>query len=1710
MKKQLLISFLICFVVGNAMAQNYGNEWIDYSSSRRYLKIPIAETGVFKIDYNTLNFATQLVGSNLSSIDPRSLQVFARGQEQYIHVEGEDDGVFNASDFIEFYAERNDGWLDEGLYPSASEHTNPYYSLYNDTIYYFLTWDPSGAASTFRYDEVAYGTPPSTPLSYYIEEQNKYYNQGYHSGKAIVGSDVSVAQYLGGKGWTSNRSGYNGTSSAQPISVDLGITSVYNGNDAPSVKLDFAITSANNGSGDPVAAHHVKLQQISGANTITLQDYIEPIYFYSQETFELSPSSVSSGTQFRLISESAGSLVNAFADYFKVAYFNVSYPKVPSFSGQSEKRMTMPASGQARFFNANGFTTSPIGHVYDLGSHKRIEVQHNTTTGNVKFAVASGSERPFYLAANSAINTVSSQNIKAAGNNGVFPNLDLDLDSAYLFVTHPSLITEVQKYEDYRENEYNTLVLDVFDLYEQFGYGVNKHPLAIRNFVEMAMNEWPSKPRFLFLVGKSVAEAEFRGDATATKNVLVPTMGYPASDAMITAGLGQTLPHAMGVPTGRLAAKTPAEVALYLQKIKLQENTQIGISAAYTIDNKLWQKRILHFAGGDDSDENVRFKGYLQDYADFATGSMMGSQRILFSKTSGNVIEQLDVDSVRDLIKEGVALMTFFGHGSGNNFDISVDNPSDWGNEGLGRFPMVIANSCFSGNIHRPSASPSISEEYVLTPNEGSIGFMATPDLSMEGQLDNYTYKFYRLLSRDNYGQSVAEQMQRVTMELGTDEPSSSVALEMTLHGDPAIHIFPHQRPEITINDPVYGPAVRFEPELITTDLDSFDVIVTLTNLGHSVTDEFSMSVSRFFSCSNTTADEVVYKTLSTLHFQEEVRFTFAVNSDEAVGQNCFNIEVDLPSSLIDEFNDFSNNQISKYQTTISSTDIFPVYPYNYAVIPDFDVTLQSNTGLPFLAENSYRIEIDTTDLYNSPWKKDTVISRSGAVISWNPRLGRTAFADSSVFFWRVAPQSDLSKYREHSFQVIQNKNGWGQDHFYQYKNNEFDFLSYNRSSRQITFDSVARDLFVYCLANPSIVNNDAYLANNRYSLDGQGAPLGDVGVAPGGVPSILIAVIDSVNLKPWGTYGLENGRFYNEDHRFGNTNDYNANNSRGRRVEYWFSFQVNDTSGLDNAIDMIQNHVPNGNYILMYTSVKSLFSNTTYWENEHYEVFEALGADSIRYVPDNNPYIFLAKKGYPNTAIEVIGQNATDNIQLNTKIRSNIQYGQSLSTEIGPAMTWDKAYFKHRALEVNSYDRAETAVENSATKALIFPFSPDYETDISSVNADSVLGLKLHYYTKDSIGVTPAQLSNWHVLYAPAPELAINPAKGQYVPTTAINIGSELKFGLAIENVSSYGMGDFRVRYWLINNKREVEVEKWLSYDTLAPGAVLFDTVSFATETFSGDYTIWMDVNPEDSLWHKEQYHFNNTAFKVFETTADNRNPLLDVTFDGVHILNGDIVAPSPEIVMLLKDENPLLLLTDTSTFEVFLTRPNGTQSRIPFLVNGVENMVFEPAVNAQNKARLTWLPENLADGKYTLSVIAKDASGNLSGNTSYKIDFEVVNRSTVSSVMNYPNPFTTSTRFVFTLTGSQVPDVFTIQILSVTGKVVREITKLELGDIHIGRNITEYAWDGTDEYGDRLANGVYLYRVIMKIAGEKIEHRESGADQYFTQEFGKMYLFR
>ena len=56
-------------------------------------------------------------------------------------------------------------------------------------------------------------------------------------------------------------------------------------------------------------------------------------------------------------------------------------------------------------------------------------------------------------------------------------------------------------------------------------------------------------------------------------------------------------------------------------------------------------------------------------------------------------------------------------------------------------------------------------------------------------------------------------------------------------------------------------------------------------------------------------------------------------------------------------------------------------------------------------------------------------------------------------------------------------------------------------------------------------------------------------------------------------------------------------------------------------------------------------------------------------------------------------------------------------------------------------------------------------------------------------------------------------------------------------------------------------------------------------------------------------------------------------------------------------------------------------------------------------------------------------------------------------------------------------------------------------------------FKWDGNDMYGQRLANGVYLYRVLTNLNGKSLEkYKAQGdkTDQYFNKGYGKMYLLK
>ncbi|MPM11050.1 hypothetical protein SDC9_57388 [bioreactor metagenome] len=554
-------------------------------------------------------------------------------------------------------------------------------------------------------------------------------------------------------------------------------------------------------------------------------------------------------------------------------------------------------------------------------------------------------------------------------------------------------------------------------------------------------------------------------------------------------------------------------------------------------------------------------------------------------------------------------------------------------------------------------------------------------------------------------------------------------------------------------------------------------------------------------------------------------------------------------------------------------------------------------------------------------------------------------------------------------------------------------------------------------------------------------------------------------------------------------------------------------------------NAVPNGYYVL---ALSHRNHNAENYPESLYEAFESIGSNLIRTLPNDLPYIIFGRKGYYGMADERVAASAYDApISGSWPIWTNWREGYVESTTIGPALEWGSLHWRVSSYEpglwTDSVRLSVIGIRSDGTEDTVISSLPPVPDSLDILNLSSRIDaseypyLRLHLTMSDDSLRTPAQLERWQVLYEPAPETAIDPASYFTFYNDTVQEGETVKLGIATRNIGPVDFPDsLSVVYWLIDNDRNIHQIARKKLRMHPVGDVLIDSVSFSTQGFAGMNSLWVEFNPVDPVTGEydqlEQYHFNNIAEIKFLVQKDLINPMLDVTFDGVHILDGDIVSAQPVIEILLKDENKYLMLDDTSAFRIFLLKPGATDlERIYFTETGQEIMRFyPPSSSINNTARIEYPAGSFPDGIYKLVVQARDKSGNESGSIDYSISFEVINKPAITDVLNWPNPFSTRTHFVFTLTGSEIPEYFKIQVMTVTGKVVREIDKSELGPIHIGRNITEYAWDGRDDFGDQLANGVYLYRVIVKLGGQQMEKIETPAGQYFTEQFGKMMLIR
>ena len=157
------------------------------------------------------------------------------------------------------------------------------------------------------------------------------------------------------------------------------------------------------------------------------------------------------------------------------------------------------------------------------------------------------------------------------------------------------------------------------------------------------------------------------------------------------------------------------------------------------------------------------------------------------------------------------------------------------------------------------------------------------------------------------------------------------------------------------------------------------------------------------------------------------------------------------------------------------------------------------------------------------------------------------------------------------------------------------------------------------------------------------------------------------------------------------------------------------------------------------------------------------------------------------------------------------------------------------------------------------------------------------------------------------------------------------------------------------------------------------------------------------------------------------------------------------------------------------------------------VLNDYYSNSIDSYQSGELRFQLPIIAPGVHTLKVKAWDVLNN-SNEASLQFTVARKEKLQISAVRNFPNPFTVSTQFAFEHNQPNTNLLVDIQIFSSAGQKVRSIQRLLNTE---GTRNVQISWKGDTDSGQKLAHGIYFYRIIVV------------ADAQQTQSAGQLLLY-
>lgn len=829
--------------------------WADNSVLEKgdWVKIEVAQNGVYKLDVNFLNKA----GLNVNGVDVSTLRLYGNGGgalpqaseapktddlvENAIEVKDiNQNGKFDGNDYILFYAQGAAKWSFESNSFTYKHLPNKYAT----SNFYYVTVGAAGGKRISAQASAA-GTPNYTTqvfdeLFYYEKEDTNFLKSGRdwygEEFGRVLSHDIKVS--------------IPDRVVSEPVKIRSQAVA------RSQEKCNFA-TSCN--------GQNILVQNIDG------------IYFSYESDFLDTPDTVAGaftvGGNDLLLTYTFNASSSSYRGWLN--FFELVIRRQMKFNGGQvifRDSKNLGGGNLTQFtFDANGQNVT-IWEVTDVFDIKNQQTQ--TVGTNLQFNLPTPTLREFVAFSENTLLVPSIDLVQKVPNQNLHGLRNIEM----VIVSHENFLTEAQRLADHHKNHdgLNVAVVTPTQIYNEFSSG-KQDVSAIRNFMKMLYDRPAQRGdsiKYLLMFGdasydyKNIKKNNTNYVPTyQSRNTYSPVYSYCSDDYFAhlddDEGLWDengSLHETLDIGVGRMPVQTATQAKQMVDKV-----------IAYTDPKSFgdWRNNVCFIA--DDEDQNAHFDdGQIFSSIVEANHKVYNVDKIYLDAykqvSVGNGARYPEVnDNINRKMDKGVLIINYNGHGGelGLAHEQILDVPmiNAWKN--INNMPLFVTATCEFSRFDDP-ARTSAGEFVLLNPKGGAIALLTTVRLVYQWpnrQLNRALYQNNVFVPESNGEMPRIGDVFRRTKNGAPDLNSRN----FTLLGDPAVRLnYPRYGISTT---QINGKAVGSNPS------DSLGALSKVTIKGQ-VEDENGNKLSNF--------NGTVYPTV----FDKQSKLTTLGNDPSSKKQN--------------------------------------------------------------------------------------------------------------------------------------------------------------------------------------------------------------------------------------------------------------------------------------------------------------------------------------------------------------------------------------------------------------------------------------------------------------------------------------------------------------------------------------------------------------------------------------------------------------------------------------------------------------------------------------------------------------------------------------------------------------------------------------------------------------------------------------------------------